>query len=72
MQNMAAVAPDTPVGTSSPAVGAPQAHAASAVGMQESVQEDLQAALSEGGPEPADPVFDLAGFQVPRKTPVDL
>ncbi len=72
VQDMAATAPDTPVGTSSPAVGAPQAHAAPAVGMQESMQEDLQAALSQGRPEPTDPVFDLAGFQVSRKTPVDL
>ena len=72
VQDMAATAPDTPVGTSSPAVGASQAHGAPAVGMQESMQEGLQAALSQGGPEPTDPVFDLAGFQVSRKTHVDL
>ena len=72
VQDMAAIALDTPVGTSSPAVGAPQAQAPAAVGMQENMQEDLQAALSQGGPEPTDPVFDLAGFQVSRITPVDL
>ena len=72
VQDMAAAAPDTPVGTSSPAVGAPQAQADPAAAMQESRQEDLQDALSQGGPEPMDPVFDLAGFQVSRVPPVGL
>ena len=62
--DMAAAAPDTSVGASSPAVGASQAEPDPAGGMQESTHEDLQAALSQGASEPADTVFDLAGFQV--------
>lgn len=63
-QDMATAASETPVGSSGHAAGATQAQPAPAAGMQERMQEDLQAALSQKATEPADPVFDLAGFQV--------